>query len=92
MKKAIITLAIILGLGMGGFAQYGTEEYAGERGLFGLGLGIFQDRTEGEEDPFLSLPDSHGEDDDQNAPLGNGVAILFGLGAAYLVGKKRKEE
>ena len=27
----------------------------------------------------------------KNAPLGNGVLLLAGLGAAYLIGKRRKE-
>ena len=92
MKKAIITLAIILGLGMTSFAQYDTEEYVGEKGLFGLGIGIFQNRDGEEDQTLLELPGMHGAEGDQEGPLGSGVAILFGLGAAYLVGKKRKEE
>ena len=39
----------------------------------------------------LILP-GFGETDDQDAaPLGTGIAVLSALGAAYLVGKKRKE-
>ena len=42
----------------------------------------------------LLLPTSHGDDGDAgaDAPLGSGVVVLLGLGAAYLVGKKRREE
>ena len=27
-----------------------------------------------------------------SAPIGSGIIVLMGLGAAYLVGKKRREE
>ena len=38
----------------------------------------------------LILP-GFGSTDDEEAPLGTGIAIMTALGAAYLVGKKRKE-
>ena len=41
--------------------------------------------------PFI-LPSSHGDDGDSDAPLGTGIAVLAGLGAAYLGGKRRREE
>ena len=37
------------------------------------------------------LPE-HGRPDNQYAPLGSGIAVLLGLSAAYLVGKKHREE
>ena len=41
---------------------------------------------------LMNLPD-HGQDDNQDAtPLGSGIAVLLGLGGAYLVAKRRKEE
>ena len=87
MKKLIMTIAIVLGMTMGAFAQ---ETAIGERGLFGKGFEIFGDR-EGEEPLTPGIP-GFGEDDDQNAPLGSGIAVLMGLGAAYMVAKKRREE
>ena len=43
-----------------------------------------------------TLPTIHGGlgdfDGAEPGPLGSGVAVLLGLGAAYLVGKKRREE
>jgi LPXTG-motif cell wall-anchored protein len=37
------------------------------------------------------LPD-HNATGHQDAPLGSGIAVLLGLGAAYMVTKKRKED
>ena len=90
MKKLIVTIAIVLGMGISAMAQT-------DGGLFGRGL---------EEEAFstdwnyqtlggsgLLLPDSHGLSNDFNAtPLGSGIALLLGLGGAYLVAKKRKKE
>lgn len=39
----------------------------------------------------LFLP-IHGQDGNQDAPVGSGIAVLLGLGGAYLVTKKRREE
>ena len=47
----------------------------------------FNDRTSG----LLNLPSIHGAEEDQT-PLGSGVAVLITLGAAYLVNKKRKKK
>ena len=88
MKKLILTIAIVLGMGMMSFAQE-VEVYE-EAGLFGKGSGIFR----GDGDEFL-LPGFDDEDDvdsEPEGPLGSGIAVLMGLGAAYLVGKKRREE
>ncbi len=90
MKKLIMTIAIVLSMGTMAFAQ-DVEVYE-ERGLFGMGKesGIFGAKA-GED--ALLLPD-HGMTDDQDAdsPLGTGIALLTALGAAYLVGKRRKED
>ena len=89
MKKLIMTIAIVLGLGMGTFAQ--EMEYQ-ERGLFGKGEmtrdGIFSGLVL----PSLEEDDAYTTDENQDAPLGSGIALLMGLGGAYLVGKKRREE
>ena len=90
MKKLVMTIAIVLSMGATTFAQ-DVEVYE-ERGLFGMGKesGIFGAKA-GED--ALLLPD-HGMTDDQDAdsPLGTGIALLTALGAAYLVGKRRKED
>ncbi len=132
MKKLIVTIAIVLGLGMTTFAQeaftgadgvtesglfsLGTSFFSNnedlslfyeyyemdeqeyyydnypqnqqENGFFGLGTGVFNRQTT----PGLMLPGEHGLTQDQDTPLGSGIAVLMGLGAAYLVGKRRKED
>ena len=83
MKKLALTIAIVLGLSMttfaegGGLFQRGGETESGYYGgTRGFGPGV----------------PGHGEEGDQPAPLGTGIAVLTALGAAYLVGKKRNEE
>lgn len=80
MKKLILTIAIVLGLGTASFAQGSLfnrdgndqEEMRDNRG-FGP-----------------NLP-GHGETDDQNAPIGSGALLLIGFGAAYAMTKKSKK-
>ena len=81
MKKIALTLAIVLGLGLTTFAD------PNDGGMFRRG------ETTENRDLFNTpaLP-SHGQTGNQNAPLGTGIALLTTLGAAYLVGKRRREE
>ncbi len=88
MKKIAITIAIVLGLSMSSFAQWGG-------GLFQRGAvsdeyyyGAYQDRTDPES--LLNLPGQHGTTDDVQAPLGSGALLLIGLGAAYAMKKRKK--
>ena len=88
MKKLVMTIAIVLGLGMSTFAQ--EDMQFEEKGLFGKGNGVF--RGTGDE-LAIKLPElDYGTTDDQDGPLGSGIAVLMGLGAAYMVAKKRREE
>ena len=89
MKKIALTIAIILGLGLTSFADPNQ------------GGGLFQRGATSEDMYFGSNRDAttpmlptHGLDDNQNAdsPLGSGIAVLLGLGAAYAVGKNRKKD
>jgi hypothetical protein len=92
MKKLIVTIAIVLGMGMTSFAQLAPEAYEEQGGgLFGRGEWTFE--LFSDEDPLLNLPGFGEEGDvDADVPLGSGIAVLMGLGAAYMVGKRRKEE
>lgn len=94
MKKLALTIAIVLGLGLSSFAQ---DDAFGGGGLFQRGA--IEDNSIGFSGFYLDMnsllmPDlpTHGQDGNQNAPLGTGIAVLAALGGAYLVAKKRKEE
>ena len=85
MKKLALTIAIVLTMGIGAYAQYG--------GLLGFGPNPDGDPGEVNTTPLI-LPGSHGDpnDADGETPLGSGIAVLAGLGAAYFVAKKRREK
>ena len=91
MKKQIITLTIILGMAMTGFAQSSMfhRENSGNNGN-----AIYQGRSffTKEGGPATPSNPGHGQGGNQNAPLGSGIVLLTGLGAAYMVAKKRREE
>ena len=87
MKKTLTTLAILLGMALCATAQNGG--------------GLFQRGSMPEEASYenyntrsggLILPGGHGQNTDADAPLGSGIAVLVGLGGAYLVAKKSKED
>ena len=87
MKKLALTLAIVLGLSMASFAEGG--------GLFGQGQSVGESSTPTtmyNRSGAPGLPGGgHGAGGNQPAPLGSGIAVLIGLGAAYAVAKKREE-
>ena len=86
MKKTLIFFAIFLSITLGASAQ--------NRGLFDRGpeRQSYDDYYNREgEGSLLGLPTSHGDSNDQNAPLGSGALLLIGFGAAYAM-KKRSEK
>ena len=95
MKKLILTSAIILGISLTTFADGGlfNRGYNAKNGFSGytyFNATEFGEReTGGVNTPLLP---SHGENTNQPAPLGSGIVLLAGLGAAYMVAKKRREE
>ena len=89
MKKLTITLALVLGLAMTTFAQDGSMFKRENSGDNGTSLYESKGFNKGGFGP--SLP-GHGETDAADAPLGSGIVLLAGLGAAYLVGKRRNED
>ena len=83
MKKLALTIAIVLGLGLTTFADPNGG------GMFQRGAGEEPTRTGVFSSPALP---AHGQTGNQNAPLGTGIAVLTAFGAAYLVGKRHKDE
>ena len=93
MKKTIITLSIILGITMTSFADGGLFN-RGNNARYGQSNGYiyFNAKNTASEEVATPMLPPHGEEDNQPAPLGSGIAVLMGLGAAYMVAKKRREE
>ena len=94
MKKLILTSAIILGISLttfadGGLFQRGYNAKNGFSGYTYFGATEMGERTT---DPLRPGLPAHGENTNQPAPVGSGIAVLLGLGAAYMVAKKRKED
>jgi len=90
MKKIAFTIAIVLGMSLGAFAQGGMfgygKSYNNGNGNWGPSWNGTQDWTTA---VFLGLPGLHGSNDHEDLPLGSGAALLIGFGAAYAL-KKRK--
>ena len=82
MKKLVLAIAIVLGMGIGAYAQGGG-------GLFKYGETTEQNREGGIMTP--GLPGKHGGNGNADAPLTGGALLLIGLGAAYAM-KKRNEK
>ena len=94
MKKTIITLTLILGMTMTSFADGGlfNRGYNAENGYSGYNYFGAKAEVDNAVSPATPLLPQHGQETNQSAPLGSGIAVLMGLGAAYMVAKKRREE
>ena len=99
MKKVkttvlMMAMAALMALPMKSEAQYKENQY-GLQPWFGTSMMGRQGSGSGNrlnEYENLALPNSHGLTSDSGAPLGSGLLVLTALGAAYLVGKRRKED
>ena len=94
MKKLILTSAIILGISLTTFADGGlfNRGYNAQNGSSGYSYFGAKTEDDNASSPVMPLLPQHGQNTNQPAPLGSGIAVLMGLGAAYLVGKKRNEK
>lgn len=81
MKKLVVTLVMILSLASVSFGQSFFGKSSNE-----------QPMRDGEGSGMM-FP-GHGGDDDYDAdgPLGSGIAVLIGLGGAYMLAKKKKNK
>ncbi len=93
MKKLALIIAIVLGINFCTFAQWGGGLFqrGAETDEQSYGTSYFDYIYERDiVNPILpGLPD-HDLDTNQDAPLGGGVLLLIGFGAAYAMKKKRK--
>lgn len=87
MKKLVLAIAVVLGTTLVANAQGG--------GLFGKGpdresasYDVYDEAARGN---LIALPSNHGSSTDTDAPLGSGIAVLIGFGAAYAMSKKGKK-
>ena len=90
MKKLIMTSAIVLALSFTTFAQDGMFHRSDNAKNGGNGYALYESKGD-LKGGFPGVP-GHGETGDVDAPLGSGIAMLLGLGAAYAVAKKHREE
>ena len=94
MKKLVLTIAIVLGLAVASYAQGGLFRRGDDAGNAPDAGYSFTNTGKGGDGIGNPMLPNHNTDElgnDQPAPLGSGIAVLMGLGAAYLVGKRRKE-
>ena len=95
MKKTILTIAIVLGISFGVFAQGGgmmgygpTKMQTNDWGATNWNTTQDWLRTGGF---ALFLPTAHGTNDNYNSPIGSGALLLVGFGAAYAMKKRSKK-
>ena len=86
MKKQILTMAILLGLAATSFAD--------PQGGGFLKRGDTPNAFYSNRDGAMPMLPNHNANGNQNAdaPLGTGIAVLAGLGAAYACQKKKKSD
>ena len=92
MKKLALTIAIVLGLSMTTFADGGIFHRGDNATNNASGYNYFGSTDMNRGSGLTPMLPAHGEETNQNAPVGSGIVVLMGLGAAYLVGKRRREE
>ena len=78
MKKVLVTLSLVLTLGLGASAQ--SDAFFSYSDV---------DNQNRQSNGLPALP-MRGQSDDQPAPVGSGLLILAGLGAAYALKRKNK--
>lgn len=99
MKKQIMTIALVLGLGMtalaqqagGGLFNRGEIGHSGYDRSSSIGGGSFFLPEHGGNFNGDADVDPGPDPNDPPAPLGGGALLLVGFGAAYAMTKRKKE-
>ncbi|MBQ3843351.1 MAG: hypothetical protein II817_00015 [Bacteroidales bacterium] len=82
MKKILFAIAIIMTMGFAANAQSDT--------FFKWTDGDNEIYRETDDNYIFTLPDAHGYETDEQAPLGSGLLVLTALGAGYAVARRRR--
>ncbi|MBO6027074.1 MAG: hypothetical protein J6P73_07495 [Bacteroidales bacterium] len=103
MKKILLASTIILGISFYSYAQngglFGYGQIDKEEESYDIAWYSFyqnQDEVDNSLFGFLKgsslLPNlpNHDQNDNQNAPLGDGIVLLISLGTAYVLKKRKK--
>ncbi len=80
MKKFVTALFVVLALSCSTILHAQQDDFFQGKGIIKAGAG------ETPETP--NTPGGHGLDDDQGAPLGNGLLLLASLAGAYTIRKR----
>ena len=90
MKKLFLTITIVIGLSLCSFAQGGLFQYGevSDDSYYAAWYALDQN-NELQRDALMPLLPTHGQNNNQNAPLGGGALLFIGFGVAYAM-KKRK--
>ena len=91
MKKLVLTIAIVLGITFGASAQFFGDNEPQQKGGGLFGRGETPDYADGGTGTGTPMLPAHGQNTNQDAPLGSGALLLIGFGAAYAAAKRRKE-
>ena len=82
MKKILFAIAIIMTMGFATNAQSDT--------FFKWTDGDNEIYRVANDNYIFTLPNAHGNETDEQAPLGSGLLVLTALGAGYVVARRRR--
>ena len=82
MKKILFAIAIIMTMGFAANAQSDT--------FFKWTDGDNEIYRRTDDNYIFTLPDAHGYETDEQAPLGSGLLIMTALGAGYVAIRKKR--
>ena len=90
MKKLALTIAMVLGLSIGVFAQGGLFQYGTVSDEEYYGTAFYGGNDHGSKSGLFSLnmPEEDATGDVNASPIGGGALLLIGFGAAYALKKR----
>lgn len=86
-----MTIAIVLGMTLGASAQFFGDDEPQPQGGGLFGCGATPDYANAGNGAGAPMLPAHGQNTNQDAPLGSGALLLIGFGAAYAMSKKNRK-